>query len=93
MRFKNRDLIEFSKLGPWGFLHAEDITDGPYMCDICKQLSCFTHITNAQNRQFCKNPHCNFERVIDKRNKIIRENDGTFWQWRDDGSKVQIRGR
>jgi len=93
MKFKNRELIEFSKLGPWGFLHAADITDGPYICDVCKQLSCFTHITTDRNTQFCKNPRCNFRRIIDKKVRIIQENDGTFWQWDDNGRKVQIRGR
>lgn len=93
MDFKNRKRIEFASRGPFGFLFAADIIDGPYPCDQCKEQSCFTHITTAQNKVYCKNPHCNYTRIIDKRNKIIIENDGTYWQYGDDGSKVQIRGR
>ena len=93
MKLKYREMMEFTRGGPWAFLHAADLMDGPYPCDKCKQLSCFTHITPDMNRQFCKNPHCDFERTIDKRNKVIKEDDGTFWHWDDNGKKVQIRGR
>lgn len=88
----NRDTIKFASMGPYGFLHAADVVDGPFPCDNCKELSCFAHITTAKNRIFCKNPHCNFTRTIDKRNKIIIENDGSYWQYDDDGTKVRIRG-
>lgn len=91
MQFKNRERIGFAQRGPFGFLFASDITDGPFPCDRCKELSCFAHITLEKNTIFCKNERCGFKRVIDKRNMIIIEDDGSHWQYDNDGHKVRIR--
>lgn len=93
MRITSRETIEFMNKGRFGFLRADNLTDGPFPCDQCKELSCFCHITTDTNKVFCKNPHCGYQRTIDKRNRIIIENDGSHWQYYDDGSKVRIRGR
>jgi hypothetical protein len=66
---------------------------GPWPCDECKELSQFADVGLDINRIFCKNPSCGFRRLVDKKNNIIRENDGTFWSFDTDGVKTRVMAR
>lgn len=64
--------------------------EGPWPCSECGQLTQYAHITRRINRIFCKNPSCNYKRIIDKKGHRIIENDGTHWLFDNDGNKVQV---
>jgi hypothetical protein len=66
---------------------------GPWPCSECKELTQYADIGRETNYIFCRNPNCKFERIIDKRRNIIRENDGTFWKFDADGHKTRIRAQ
>ena len=66
---------------------------GPWPCTECKEVSQYADVGATTNYIFCKNEACGFERIIDKENHIIKENDGTFWAFDDAGNKTQVRGR
>ena len=66
---------------------------GPWPCSKCGQPTQYTDIGNDTNYVFCRNPSCDFERIIDKREQIIKEDDGTFWRFDGEGNKVRIRAR
>ena len=66
---------------------------GPWPCSECGERSQYTDIGTETNYVFCRNPYCGFERIIDKKNSIIKENDGTFWRFDADGAKIRIRGQ
>lgn len=66
---------------------------GPWKCDECKELSQYADIKPDRNHIFCRNPSCRFERIVDKRRQIIRENDGTFWKFDTNGAKSRIPGQ
>lgn len=66
---------------------------GPWECSECKELSQYADIGRETNYIFCRNPNCRAERIIDKRRHIIRENDGTFWQFDGEGRKTRIRNQ
>jgi hypothetical protein len=64
---------------------------GPWPCEVCHNLSQYAEIRHDANHIYCK--WCGYERIIDKRESIIVENDGTFWRFDGEGHKEQIRGR
>jgi hypothetical protein len=64
---------------------------GPWPCSECHNVSQFADVGETTNYIFCRNEGCDFERIIDKANHVIKEPDGTFWKFDDDGNKMQIR--
>lgn len=66
---------------------------GPWPCSDCGHLSQFADVGEFTNYIFCRNPNCSFERIIDKRNHVIKEPDGTFWRFDDAGNKTRIRAQ
>jgi len=66
---------------------------GPWPCDSCKQLTQYADVGSETNYIFCRNPGCEFERIVDKRRSIIKESDGTFWRFDTDGNKTRIRAQ
>jgi hypothetical protein len=64
---------------------------GPWPCEACGQLSQYADVKRGINHIFCKNERCRYERIIDKRNSRIVENDGTVWQYDSTGNKCRIR--
>lgn len=66
---------------------------GPWDCSECHQTTQYADIGASINYIFCRNEACRYERIIDKRRNVIRENDGTFWQFDEQSNKVRIRGQ
>jgi hypothetical protein len=62
---------------------------GPFPCDVCKKVAAFADIKRTENIIFCK--ACTFRRVIDKRHARIVENDGSVWQFDNQGNKRRVR--
>ena len=79
---------------PTGNLHALTSSRGiagPWPCESCGQLSQYAEVKPQINHVFCRNENCRYERIIDKKHSRIIENDGTVWEFYEDGSKRQIR--
>lgn len=70
-------------------LHRQHV--GPWECEQCHNLTQFAEIQHGANHIYCK--YCGFERIIDKKRRIIVEDDKTFWTWDSEGKKEQIRGQ
>ena len=66
---------------------------GPWECSECQELTQYVDIKAGRNHIFCRNPNCRYDRIIDKRRNIIRENDGTFWKFDTEGNKTRIRAQ
>lgn len=66
---------------------------GPWECSECGEISQYADIKSERNHIFCRNQVCRYERIIDKRRNIIRENDGTYWKFDTDGNKSRISGQ
>lgn len=66
---------------------------GPWPCSECHEVTQYTDIGSNTNYVFCRNPRCQYARIIDKRRHIIRENDGTFWRFDTEGNKTRIRAQ
>ena len=66
---------------------------GPWPCSKCGEVSQYTDIGATTNYVFCRNPNCDFERIIDKEHQIIKEDDGTFWRFDGAGNKHRIRAQ
>jgi hypothetical protein len=64
---------------------------GPWECEKCHQISQFCDIGATKNRVFCRNPSCDYTRLIDKKHNTIREDDGTVWMFDSEGNKTRIR--
>lgn len=64
---------------------------GPWLCESCGKESQFCDISGSKNRVFCRNPSCDFTRIIDKKNHRIVENDGSVWSFDNEGNKTRIR--
>jgi hypothetical protein len=65
---------------------------GPWPCEACGNMTQFADIKSDQNHIFCKNPACDFQRTVDKRNHRILESDGTLWSYDPNTSeKKRIR--
>lgn len=77
--------------GDWNGLNVTNEIIGPWECGECHQVSQYADVQSDINRIFCRNPSCRYERIIDKRKNVIRENDGTYWQFDSAGNKVRIR--
>lgn len=73
--------------------NGREIYVGPWPCEKCKELSQYAVVTSKKNRVFCRNESCGFNRLIDKRNHIIVEADGTTWAFDGAGNKWRVRGR
>lgn len=66
---------------------------GPWPCSECGQVTQCADIGPTTNYIFCRNQNCSFERIIDKKEHVIKESDGTFWRFDDAGNKTRIRAR
>jgi hypothetical protein len=66
---------------------------GPWPCSQCGEVTQCTDIGRDTNYVFCRNPSCDYERIIDKRRQVIKEHDGTFWKFDAAGNKTRIRAR
>lgn len=66
---------------------------GPWTCTECKKESQYADIGPDTNYIFCRNPSCEFNRIIDKRRNLIRENDGTYWRFDAAGHKTRVRAQ
>lgn len=66
---------------------------GPWKCEECGQISQYGDIGRWTNIIFCRNEACRYQRIVDKRRHQIRENDGSYWHFDNDGNKTRIRGR
>lgn len=66
---------------------------GPWPCEACGELSQYADVSKGINRIFCRNPHCDFKRLVDKRHSRVIENDGTVWEFDGNGNKRQVRLR
>lgn len=66
---------------------------GPWPCENCGELSQYADVTKGINRVFCRNPHCDYLRIVDKRHGRVVENDGTVWEYDNYGAKRQVRMR
>jgi hypothetical protein len=71
--------------------HLIGKTIGPWPCSECKKTSQFARIGTETNYIFCRNESCGFERIVDKKNSIIVEPDGSFWKFDEEGNKIRIR--
>lgn len=71
-------------------LNVVSKTIGPWQCSECGELSQYADVRPDRNHIFCRNEACRAERIIDKREHIIRENDGTYWKFDDAGNKFRI---
>ena len=66
---------------------------GPWPCSKCGEITQCADLGKYTNYIFCRNTSCDFERIIDKKRHIIKEDDGTFWKFDDAGSKIRIRAQ
>lgn len=66
---------------------------GPWPCSECGRLSQYADVGEHTNYIFCRNTDCEFERIIDKEHHVIKESDGTFWRFDDEGNKTRIRAQ
>lgn len=73
----------------WPYLKF-DTTQGPWPCERCGELSQFADVRLKYNRIYCKNEACRFERIIDKKEMRIVEDDGTQWRYDREGNKWQV---
>jgi hypothetical protein len=66
---------------------------GPWPCNECTEISQYAEIGRETNYIFCRNPNCTFERIVDKKRSIIKESDGTYWKFDEEGNKTRIRAQ
>lgn len=88
-----RQQLAGNKWGDANGLKVQHGVIGPWPCDECKELSQYGDIGPTTNYIFCKNPNCDFERIVDKVRHVIKENDGTWWSFDADGAKTRIRAQ
>lgn len=66
---------------------------GPWPCEACGERSQYAEITHHINRVYCRNPSCEYRRLIDKRRHLIIENDGSTWAFDGEGNKWRVRAQ
>jgi len=66
---------------------------GPWLCSECGQVSQYADVRPERNFIYCRNEACRYQRVIDKTDNVIVENDGTFWRFDSEGNKIRIRAQ
>ena len=63
---------------------------GPWPCEACGNVTQFAVVSRTRTVVQCLYENCNYRRMIDKVHNIIRENDGTWWRFDNDGNKTRI---
>lgn len=67
---------------------------GPWPCEQCKEITQFAEVKGDKNHIYCVNEYCRHERIVDKKNRVIVEPNGTHWLYNPNtGQKVQITPR
>jgi hypothetical protein len=54
-------------------------TVGPWPCEKCGKHTQYAKQGAEINSVYCVNPYCYYERIVDKKKRIVVEDDGRRW--------------